>query len=156
MRFSLKWLLAAMLYAAIVAAAFARPHWALVSVFWGATFLAVVYALVITLAGNGRRRYVASGFAVASVLLVVSSRMAPEASLADRFVTLAFPPQYSQSGYVMTSAGRRPVFDRRLQTNRDANLLRTQMANAVAAILAGLAGSALGVVAHRRGQTAEN
>lgn len=77
-RFSIKWLLVAISYAAIAAAALTQSHWAYADVLWFATFLAFVYAVLLAcfLRGPGQARAV--GFAVVCAALAVCLLVAPD------------------------------------------------------------------------------
>ena len=159
MRFSIKWALAGMAYVALAAVAFAKPHWAYVDLLRALAFLAVVYALVVAIGAGHSRKFLAIGFAAASVLLGTLMYLSPDSSPTKRIVIAAFPAEYSSPVGYATTSQRELLYElpngskttARQQTNREANALRIQSANAVATMLAGLVGSTLGVVAWRRG-----
>jgi hypothetical protein len=69
-RFSLKWILAAMVYVAIAAAALGTGKWHFADVLWILTLLAVGYAILVAAFATGRRRVLSAGFAVLSVCFV--------------------------------------------------------------------------------------
>lgn len=66
MRFSMKWILAAMAYVAVAAAAFSRQTWVFADVLWAVSLLAVVFAVLLAVFARGRRQVAAAGFVVAS------------------------------------------------------------------------------------------
>jgi hypothetical protein len=139
MRFSLKWLLFGMAYVALAAAAVATPHWALRDLLRAVTFLSVVYAMTVAIAGRGVRRYAAIGFATAATLLLAIPALSANSPV-DRIVTALFPrPRLNpNSGVFLTRAGTET------HTNR------LQSTNAVSVMLGGLAGLAVGTVGYRR------
>ena len=61
-RFSLKWLLTAMVYVALAAAAFTQDHWAWADVLWLVSFVAVCYAAALAFNAAGERRSRSIGF----------------------------------------------------------------------------------------------
>jgi hypothetical protein len=69
-RFSLKWILAGMVYVAIAAAAFARGEWYFADMLWTLTMLAAVYSILIATFASGRRRIIAAGFLVAAAVFL--------------------------------------------------------------------------------------
>lgn len=63
-RFSLKWILAAMVYAAIAAAAFSQETWVYADLLCAASLLALGYAVMLTIYARGgrfRRVHAAAG-----------------------------------------------------------------------------------------------
>jgi hypothetical protein len=77
MRYSIKWLLAGMVYVAIAAAAFAQPHWAYVGVLWTAAFCALAYAMIVGLFARGPERVLAVGFVITSLMWLACVQFAP-------------------------------------------------------------------------------
>jgi hypothetical protein len=67
MRFSMKWILAGMAYAAVAAAAFSQQTWVYADILWMASLLAVVYAGLVAVFARGRRQAAAIGFVVGSL-----------------------------------------------------------------------------------------
>lgn len=90
-RFSLKWLLAGTVYAAIAAAAFAQAHWSYADILWIATFFAVTYALSAAIFARGPRRGAATGFAIANLLMLVCLQYSPESLPTSRLIAAAMP-----------------------------------------------------------------
>jgi hypothetical protein len=86
-RFSLKWILAAMVYAAIAAAAFSQETWVYADLLCGAALLALGYAILLIIYARGPRQAAAAGFAVCVILLATSMLVAPESVPALRVVT---------------------------------------------------------------------
>jgi hypothetical protein len=77
-RFSLKWILAAMLYAAIAAAAFSQQSWVYADLLCGAALLALGYAVLLVIYARGPRQAAAAGFAVCTILLATCMLLAPD------------------------------------------------------------------------------
>jgi hypothetical protein len=71
MRFSLKWILVAAVYVAVAAAAFSQPSWVYADILWAASLLAIVFAGLVAIVGQGRTRVSALGFLLASLCFVV-------------------------------------------------------------------------------------
>jgi hypothetical protein len=71
MRFSLKWILAAMAYMALAAAALTQGTWVYADLLWAISLLVVVYAGLVTAFARGRRQITAAGFVVASLCFCV-------------------------------------------------------------------------------------
>lgn len=176
-RFSMKWLLAAMVYAALAAMAFSQTGWAWADLLWLASFLAVCYAATLAFIARGERQGRAVGFFTASLALLVAIQSAPDAVPIGRIVealspapTITFPPQiYSSppSGQTARFTQTFPAYSSPVGVQGtlmvapyapalppalpNSNIvLRTRAANAVGAMLAGLAGSVLGALAYRR------
>jgi hypothetical protein len=63
-RFSLKWILAGMLYVAIAAAAFGTGKWHFADLLWTMTLFAAVYAIALAVFASGKRRAMAATFVV--------------------------------------------------------------------------------------------
>jgi hypothetical protein len=77
-RFSLKWLLVVMLYAAIAAAAFSHGHWAYADILWIASFIAFGYAVVLVCVERGPRQAVALGFVIFFSCYLLCLYLAPD------------------------------------------------------------------------------
>ena len=71
MRFSLKWILAGMAYAAVAAAAFSQQTWVYADVLWAASLLAIVFAAILASFARGRRQVAAAGFVFASACFLL-------------------------------------------------------------------------------------
>jgi hypothetical protein len=66
MRFSLKWILAAVVYVAVAAAAFSQASWVYADILWAVSLLAIVWATLMMFLTRGRARAAAAGFLLAS------------------------------------------------------------------------------------------
>ena len=66
MRFSLKWILVAVAYVAIAAAAFSQQSWVYADILWAVSFLAVMFAAMMAFLAHGKARIAAAGFLLAS------------------------------------------------------------------------------------------
>jgi hypothetical protein len=191
-RFSLKWLLAVMVYAALVAVAFGQPHWAYGDLLWTLSMAAFGYALVVTCLARGPRQARAVGFAVFFACFMLCLVFAPdsvpsarmltalgaEGGDANQSATIGSPPgatfwsgaapRYggspaqlqvqSYSGWVLQSQGAStivtsPASPAALGKSYLASLsfpLKLRSANALSALLAGLAGALLASWAFRQ------
>jgi hypothetical protein len=171
MRFSLKWLLAGMVYAAIAAAAFAKPHWAYADVLWTASVLAFAYAGLLAWSARGKAQLRALGFVIVCACVLAILIFAPDAMPTRRILEslgafqtqinfgpispqpasgVSIPP-FNYGGASVIVASAPPPLPTTTQPT-DESLVKLRAANAVAMMLAGLAGSVLGVVAYRRSQ----
>lgn len=90
MRFSLKWILVAVAYVAVAAAAFSQTTWVYADLLWAASLLAVVYAALIAAFARGRRQMTAAGFVAASVCFAVCLYFAND-SVPTRRLLAALP-----------------------------------------------------------------
>lgn len=88
MRYSLKWGLVGMAYAALAAAAFGQGHWAYADLLWLATFGAICLAMLIAIFGTGARRAGGVGFALFALALAICMQFAPD-SIPTRRIFLA-------------------------------------------------------------------
>ncbi len=88
-RFSLKWILAAMVYAAIAAAAFSQETWVYADILCAVSLLALGYAVMLIIYARGERQAAAAGFAVFMVLLAACLLMAPQSVPSYRILTAA-------------------------------------------------------------------
>jgi hypothetical protein len=88
-RFSLKWILAAMVYAAIAAAAFSQETWVYADILCAVSLLALGYAVMLIIYARGERQAAAAGFAVFMVLLAACLLMAPQSVPSLRILTAA-------------------------------------------------------------------
>jgi hypothetical protein len=195
MRFSIRWALAGVAYAAVSAAAFATGHWAYAAVMWAAAFLAIAYALPLAIFARGRRQGAATGFAIGALLLALCVQFAQGTVPTGRIVAAAFPPQvmpipaaspyYAPPLPATVAAGNpslvvqpaapvpayapapmaapsrawtaypTPTLAINSYDYEEQLAARNRAANALAVMIAGLAGSLLGVAAYRRGQVDE-
>jgi len=121
LRFSLKWLLAAVVYAAVAAAALSQPTWVYADLVWVATLAAFGYALALACFARGTSQARGGGFAMLAAAFVVCVYLAPDSVPTVRLlktmgvsdsmqVNVAVPPPammasqatatYSSQGYV--------------------------------------------------------
>jgi hypothetical protein len=127
-RFSLKWILAGMVYVAIAAAAFSAGSAALGELLWAFSLLANVYASLISIFARGRRQFAAAGFALASLGLAFCLAFGSTANTAIARMLMGPPssPRTISDLHAYVSA-----------------------ANAVATLAFGLMGSLVGLLAFR-------
>ena len=86
-RFSLKWILAAMVYAAIAAAAFSQETWVYADLLCGAALIALGYAILLVIYTRGPQQAAAGGFAVCMILLATGMMIAPDSVPTLRIIT---------------------------------------------------------------------
>lgn len=143
MRFSLKWILALMVYVAVAAAAFGQPAWLYPDVMWCITILANAFAAAVVVCGRGPRKAAASGFFVASI-----------AFAALVLFSIDLPGHDSHSGFY-------PIDNIFLTLGIDSvapnpkTILRLRTANAVASLVFGLIGTLAGLIAFRAADCGE-
>ncbi len=89
MRFSLKWILISMAYAALSAAAFTQDGWAYSDALWVITLIAVAYTALVAIIGSGKLRVTAVGFAVFAFIFLASVVAAPESVPSQRLLVAA-------------------------------------------------------------------
>jgi len=77
-RFSLKWLLLVMVYAAVAAAAFSHGHWAYADLLWTASIVAFGYALLLVCVERGPRQTTALGFVIFFACYLMCLFVAPD------------------------------------------------------------------------------
>jgi hypothetical protein len=171
-RFSLKWILAGMAYAAIAAAAFARGEWWYADALCVLTLLAFVYAVLVTAFARGRRQIAAAGFVVGCVCLVLGivfggncvpterwliasgvGQKAPTttsleaANVEVQLLTVRFQQARSTWDQVLAAKSRQQELQ--LQAVSIALAVYRRAANAVATLGFGLMGSLMGLMAFR-------
>ena len=178
-RFSLKWILAAMVYAAIAAAAFSQESWAYADVLCAASLLALGYAVVLIVYARGARQAAATGFAVFMILLASCMQLSPESIPTLRILTAAggiptpilpsptigFPATgsatFNSSGAIVTGSSSftpstatwalRPTPISLFPASPPFDISpKLRAANAIATMTIGLVGCLLGIVAFRR------
>ncbi|HEX6963703.1 MAG TPA: hypothetical protein VF175_17685 [Lacipirellula sp.] len=88
-RFSLKWILAAMVYAAIAAAAFSQESWVYADLLCAASLLALGYAVMLIIYARGARQAASAGFAVFMLLLAVCMLVTPNSVPTQRILLAA-------------------------------------------------------------------
>jgi hypothetical protein len=137
MRFSLKWILAVMVYVAVAAAAFGQPKWLYPDIMWCITILANAFAAAIAVCGRGPRKAAASAFLVASITFA-----------ALVLFSVDLPGHDGHSGFY-------PVDNIFLTLGIDSaaptpnTVLRLRTANAIAPLVFGLLGALVGLIAFR-------
>ncbi len=89
MRFSLKWILISMAYAALGAAALTQDGWAYADVLWVITLIAVAYSALVAIIGSGKTRATAVGFAVFAFIFLASVVASPESVPSQRLLVAA-------------------------------------------------------------------
>jgi hypothetical protein len=70
MQFSLKWILVAVVYVAVAAAAFSQQSWVYADLLWAASLLSIVFAALLAFMGRGKGRVAAAGFLLAGLAYV--------------------------------------------------------------------------------------
>jgi len=70
MQFSLKWILVAVVYVAIAAAAFSQQSWVYADILRAVSLLAVVFSALLAFMGRDKGRVAAAGFLVASLAYI--------------------------------------------------------------------------------------
>jgi hypothetical protein len=88
-RFSLKWILAATVYAAIAAAAFSQETWVYADILCAVSLLALGYAVMLIIYARGERQAAAAGFGLFMVLLAACLLMAPQSVPSFRILMAA-------------------------------------------------------------------
>jgi len=153
MRFSLKWLLAGMAYAALYAAATATGDWLYADVLWAATFVAVLYAATLVVITRGLQRAAAVGFALGSLMLVACLHFSTNSVPTARRVSAWFPapaplpprlPSAPVAGQAPPTVA--PPSAVLLPNAREASAARRNAANTLATMV----GGALATMAYRQ------
>jgi hypothetical protein len=175
-RFSLKWILAAMVYAAIAAAAFSQQTWVYADLLCGAALLALGYALLLVIYTRGPRQAAAAGFAVCMILIAAVVQISPDSVPTLRILTATgigqppilptpttpvIPPAAAtfSTGTLSLTPGSIGTINSSGAFSSSPPLditLKLRAANAVTLMLAGLLGILLGLMAYRRAQRAES
>jgi hypothetical protein len=86
MRFSLKWILVSMAYAALSAAALTQDGWAYADALWAITLIAVAYSALVAIIASGKQRATAVGFAVFAFVFVACVVAAPDSVPSQRLL----------------------------------------------------------------------
>ena len=160
MRYSMKWILAAMVYVAIAAAAFSQDSWVYADLLWSATFLAFGYAVLLAGFVPGPVRTRATGFIVLATCYVACAHFAPQTVPTARIESAAFRADTPQTGVALALPGMPQGQTYLLEPERFSaglyNYARRGLtdehraANAIAAMLSGLVGCLLGSLAYNR------
>ena len=87
-RFSMQWLLAATLYAAIAAAAFTQRSWYYADLLWVVTLAVFGYAVLVTCYARGERRAQAVGFVVLSGCYLICLHFEPQSVPTQRLLDI--------------------------------------------------------------------
>lgn len=157
LRFSLKWLLAAMAYVAIAAAAFKDGWWIWADLLWAIAWLAGAYALLNFWLRDGAARAGAAGFAIVMACYGLSLQFAPGSLPTARMLMAVgvdatsvasptFIPVYPYPAPNVNAAVTTAITAR----NTDLWAPKLRAAHCFAAMLAGLAGYSLGLLAWRQ------
>ena len=146
MRYSMKWILAAMVYVAIAAAAFSQPGWVYADLLWAATFLAFSYAIIVAWLVPGVARARAGGFVIVAACFVASLHLSPVDVPARRVleaIRVMLPAD---------SVDREPttVSEWMASPRRESRGTQIRSADTVATMLSGLVGCLLGSLAYNR------
>ena len=178
MRYSMKWILAAMVYVAIAAAAFSQESWVYADLLWLVTFVAFGYAFLRGCTGIGAQRWRATGFVFLSLCYVVCLHFSPESVPTGRLLVSVFespiaPPPAVYSAPVVSSpqviyqsapggmvairqpqippgTGWRPNPARTVGVADYHTAFMARAANAIATMFSGLVGCLLGSLAYNR------
>jgi hypothetical protein len=134
-RFSIKWMLGATLYVAFVVAAFAQIGWWWADFLWLMSFLAMCYATASAIFAEGKQRAAPVGFLLGSSGMLAAIQFAPMGTPINRII------------YLLSTA--QPLLFTDPYTGA-VNLVHVRAANAIAVMVAGIAGSWLAVLAYRK------
>jgi hypothetical protein len=151
MRFSLKWALAVTAYVAFAAAAFRfESEFFADAILWGIAILACCYAMIVVVIERGRSQAKAIGFAVLFAAYMICLWAVPARVPSSRLLKAA--------GYEVTEAGMvyTLVPDRQGSSTVMVLAATAQSAHAIAALVAGLIGSLLGLLAFTQSQKRAN
>jgi hypothetical protein len=184
-RFSLKWMLLAMVYAAIAAAAFTQRNWLYADLLWAVLMASVGYAVLLIIYARGERQARAAGFVVLAAGFLACLYLAPNAMPTHHLAGALPAPadEVSQVQYAYASPAITPLpaspppstypspyapaIPPSIQpplvaapitiayTGPVYFVFRFSAANAVAALSAGLVGCALGAVAYRQATSSD-
>jgi hypothetical protein len=145
MRFSIRWMLAAVTFVALVTAAIASQSYLLVDLVWAVVLLAVVYAIVLAWSPNKQRQAIAIGFVSVAVM---------------HAACLYFLPSHAPTTHALRAAGYILSKGQVYEVNSDEGpgephwirasqvQVAVRTANAVVTLVAGLAGSLVGAAAY--------
>jgi hypothetical protein len=153
MRFSLRWLLFATAFVALVAGAIVSRSTFMADIVWLLTFTTFCYAVVTACFGKGTRRAMALGFALFAAghfgsLFALESRIPTSRlfRLAGYRVSdeMLYSPEFVET---RTIDGKSTPHSRRQRIESGTAVVRT--ANAVVTLAAGLIGCGIGALAYR-------
>jgi hypothetical protein len=151
MRFSLKWLLGATAYVALVAGAVASGKGIFADSVWAVSFLALTYAAVTACNPGSERQAAAIGFTIVATAHVIGLWF-----VADRLPAAHF---FTMLGYSVSPDGELYVAVFQPMENQPSQLTYravpvgiaiVRTANAIVTLLAGLVGCMIGALAYRR------
>jgi hypothetical protein len=143
-RFSMKWLLAGVVYVAVAATAFTQAERGWGDALWVISHLAICYAAGLAIYGAGVRSARGLGFLMGSLALVITLEVSPDRVPVVRIIAAISPP-------VVEMQGPRSPQVRYVTIVSPAACVRA--GNAVAAMLAGAAGSLMTTLAYRNCQS---
>lgn len=89
MRFSVKWILISMAYAALSAAALTQDGWAYTDALWAITLIAVAYSVLVAIIASSKQRATAVGFAVFAFVFLACVVVTPESVPSQRLLVAA-------------------------------------------------------------------
>jgi hypothetical protein len=184
-RFSLKWMLLAMVYAAVAAAAFTQRNWFYNDLLWAVSMAAVGYAVLLIIYARGERQARAAGFVVLAIGFLACLYLAPN-SMPTRHLASALPTpsdevaqvQYAYATPTITPmpaapsastypppyvpaippTAQPPIMAAPVTfayTGPVSFVFRFSAANALAVLGAGLVGCVLGAVAYRKATSSD-
>jgi hypothetical protein len=143
MRFSIRWMLGAVAFVALVTAAIVSQSYLLVDLAWAVILLAVVYAIVLACNPNKQRQAIAIGFVCVAVMHAACLYLLPSHAPTTHALRAA--------GYILSKGQVYEVVSERsgrtwVRTNK--MQLAVSAANAVVTLVAGLAGGFVGAAAY--------
>ena len=153
MRFSLRGLLLAMAYAALVAAAIGSRNDLLAHAAWLVTLLAIFYAVVTAIVATGIERARASGFAVLAAANIAGLYFFPDRMATYQFFTaLGYDGVTTRGVYVVTETRSDPLSTRlhRQTVYVSGSRAVVTAANAGCTMIAGWIGFALAALAYNQ------
>ena len=140
MRYSMKWILAAMVYVSLAAAALSQPSWVYADLLWLATFVAIIYAGLLIYAARESHRLRAIGFVLGALGYLAVLHFDPGPSPTFRLLFILRP---------VLNVGDLPRVPNVPPVVRNLNAER-RAAHAVATMGLGLVGCLLGSLAYNR------
>jgi hypothetical protein len=152
MQYSLRWLLVAMAYVALVAGAIVSRNYFMSDAVWAVTFAVICYSIVTAVMAQGRRRAMALGFAILAAGNVACLYTAQSRLPANRLFRQLDYLVSDDSLYVRVAAetgifSERSATMRRTRIGNGEVIVRTT--NAAGTMLAGLVGCLIGALAYR-------
>jgi hypothetical protein len=154
MRYSIRWMLGAMAYVALIAAAISTASEFLADIVWAVSLVALGYGIVVASVAHGKRRAMAIGFVALSITNVVGLYLKPYRLPAVRLLyVLGYSMQSDGDIYVRT--GQPPMGSPLgLSTPMTRRKVAGGMAvsrtvHGVETMVAGLVGCLIGALAYR-------